>query len=218
MSFGKKKVSENTYENSTQRWLPIDNIRNGIILMKDKRCIKIVEVMPVNFYLKSEVEQENIIYFFSAYLKIAPDNLQIRILTQRADIEDYLERLEERMDKEENENCRKMIDCELSYVKGLSDNVAVKKRFFIVFEHIPRAFSNDDFTDAVRKLADEAYKAQRYLAQCGLDVVDIQDDGQLIDLFYGVINKYTSKYVKPGSFAGTTFDEIHVYEGGNDND
>ena len=73
--FNKNKEQDNTYANSTQRWLPIENIKNGIICMKDRRYIKIVEVMPVNFYLKSEVEQENIIYYFAAYLKIAPDNL-----------------------------------------------------------------------------------------------------------------------------------------------
>ena len=83
-----------------------------------------------------------------------------------------------------------------------------------MYEYIPRAFSNDDFTDAARKLADEAYKAQRYLAQCGLEVMDIQDDGQLIDLFYTIINKNTSKYAKPGIFANGMLDEIHIYEGG----
>lgn len=207
--FDKKKVEENTYENSTQRWLPIENIRNGIIYLKDKRCIKIVEVMPVNFYLKSEVEQENIIYFFAAYLKIAPDNMQIRILTQRADIDDYLERLTERIGKEENENCRIMIDSELSYVKSLSDNTAVKKRFFIVFEYGYKNFDGQvNINDAHKYLSDEAYKAERYLSQCGLEVLNINDDGFLIDLLYGIINKQSSQYIKPGNFDGTMFDEV----------
>ena len=62
-----KKDIGKYYENSTQKWLPIDNIRNGVIILKDGRFIKVVEVLPVNFYLKSEVEQENIIYYFSSY-------------------------------------------------------------------------------------------------------------------------------------------------------
>ena len=51
------------YENSTQKWLPIETVTNGVIVLKDGRYIKILEILPVNFYLKSEVEQENIIYF-----------------------------------------------------------------------------------------------------------------------------------------------------------
>ena len=205
----KKNVKENTYENSTQRWLPIENIRNGIIYMKDKRCIKIVEVMPVNFYLKSEVEQENIIYYFAAYLKIAPDNLQIRILTQRADIDDYLGRLSERIGKEDNESCRDMIESELSFVKSLSDNTAVKKRFFIVFEYGAKTFDSQvNSGDAYKYLSDEAYKAERYLSQCGLEVLNINDDGFLIDILYGIINKQSSQYIKPGNFDGSMFEEV----------
>lgn len=208
------------YENSTQKWLPIDNIRNGIIILKDGRYIKVVEVLPVNFYLKSEVEQENIIYYFSSYLKIAPDNLQIRVITQRADIGEYLNRLERYSEIENNESCRNMILDEMVFVRGLSDNTAVKKRFFIVFEYSNRSYGSRSggFSDVVRALNDEAYKAQRYLSQCGLEVLNISDDGFLVDLFYGVINKHTAKYVKPGNFVGSMFEEIHTYEGGSDLD
>ena len=165
--------------------------------------------MPVNFYLKSEVEQENIIYFFASYLKVAPDNMQIRILTQRADIDDYLHRLTERSGKEENENCRKMIESEFSYVKSLSDNTAVKKLFLIIFEYAYKNFDGQiNRNDAYKYLADEAYKAERYLSQCGLEVFNINDDGFLIDLLYGIINKKSAQYIKPGNFDGTMFDEI----------
>lgn len=208
------------YENSTQKWLPVENIRNGIIILKDRRYIKVVEVLPVNFYLKSEVEQENIIYYFASYLKIAPDNLQIRVLTQRADIGEYLGKLNQRSETEHNEPCRNMILDEIEFVKGLSDNTAVKKRFFIVFEYAGKQFAARDnsFADVCRALGDEAYKAQRYLSQCGLEVLNIMDDGFLIDLFYGIINKHTAKFVKPGNFTGSMFEEIHIYEGGAGNE
>lgn len=212
----KKKIADKSYENSTQSWLPIDNIRNGIIILKDGRYIKVVEVLPVNFYLKSEVEQENIIYYFASYLKIAPDNLQIRILTQRADIGEYIGKLQHCADDEQNSSCAMMIADEIEFVRTLSDNTAVKKRFFIVFEYAPKTFGTrtDSFSDAMRALADETYKAQRYLSQCGLEVLNISDDEFLVDLFYGIINKQTSKYVKPGSLVGSMFEEIHMYEGG----
>ena len=214
----RRKTNSKYYDNSTQEWLSIENINNGIIELKDGRYVKVIEILPVNFYLKSEVEQENIIFYFASYLKIAPDNLQIRVLTQIADIEEYLDRLSYFAENELNDACCRMIYDEMDFVKGLSDNTAVKKRFFIVFEYSPRAVNTryDPFVEAGKTLADEAYKAQRYLSQCGLEVLNVSDDGFLVDLFYGIINKHTSKFVKPGNFAGSMFEEIHTFEGGEE--
>ena len=211
-----KKITGNYYDDSTQKWLPIETVVNGIIVLKDGRYIKILEILPVNFYLKSEVEQENIIYYFASYLKIAPDNMQIRVTTERANMEDYLKRHEVFAENEENELTRSMIYDEMEFVRGLSENVAIKKRFFIVIEFVNKSFTNQPakFADVQRMLADEAYKAERYLSQCELGVIDINANGQLIDLLYGFINKQSAKYVKPRNFISGMFDEIHTFEGG----
>lgn len=216
MLLNKNKHFGNYYENSTQKWLPIETVTNGIIILKDGRYIKILEILPVNFYLKSEVEQENIIYYYASYLKIAPDNMQIRVITERANIEDYLKRHERFAENEENELTRSMIYDEMEFVKSLSENIAIKKRFFIVLEYAQKGFSQNSgsFADVCRQLADEAYKAQRYLSQCELGVIDITDNGQLIDLLYGFINKQSAKHIKPGNFISGMFDETHTYEGG----
>ena len=83
--FGKqiKQAHAAQYRNSTQGWLPVLDVQNGVVVTKDGRYVKILEVMPVNFYLKSAIEQQNIIFYFSSYLKIAPDNLQIKIEHQK---------------------------------------------------------------------------------------------------------------------------------------
>lgn len=209
-SFGKY------YEGSTQKWLPIETVTGGLVLLKDGRYIKIAEVLPVNFYLKSSIEQENIIYYFASYLKIAPDNMQIRVVTERADIDDYLKRHEHYAENEPNEQTESMIRDEMDFVKGLSENVAIKKRFFMIFEYANKNFTQQNmrFADIQRILSDEAYKAQRYLSQCELSVIDINDNGQLIDLLYSFINKQSSKYVRPGNFADGMFDEVHTQYGG----
>lgn len=209
-SFGKY------YEGSTQKWLPIETVTGGLVLLKNGRYIKIAEVLPVNFYLKSSIEQENIIYYFASYLKIAPDNMQIRVVTERADIDDYLKRHEHYAENESDEQTESMIRDEMDFVKGLSENVAIKKRFFMIFEYANKNFTQQNmrFADIQRILSDEAYKAQRYLSQCELSVIDINDNGQLIDLLYGFINKQSSKYVRPGNFADGMFDEVHTQYGG----
>lgn len=209
--FQNKKSEEiNYYENSTQKWLPISEFRDGIVVMKDGRYVKVIEVLPVNFYLKSETEQQNIIYYYASYLKIAPDNMQIRVLTQKADISTYLERLEHFLETENNDECRKMMVDEINFVEQLSYNVAVKKRFFIAFEFTSKSFDRTyTFDDALAYLNNEEYKARRYLAQCGMEVLEVSDDAFLTDLFFMIINKYTSKSIKPGQISGM-YDEIHT--------
>lgn len=212
--FSKKKVvTDGYYEDSTQKWLPVKNIKNGVVLLKDGRYVKVIEVLPVNFYLKSETEQESIIYYFMSYIRIAPVKMQIRVMTQKADIGTHLDMLGGFHQQEENEACRKMIQDEIRFVDGLAYHVAVKKRFFIVFEFVPNSFDRSySFADVVRSLEDEESKARRYLAECGLEVLPTED-GLIIDLFYSLINKHTAQDVKPGNIAYGMLDEIHGLEG-----
>ena len=67
-------------------YIPIEKVANGIIYTRDHRYVKLVEVVPVNFLLRSAREQRSIIYSFISYLKIAPVKVQFKVLTKRADI------------------------------------------------------------------------------------------------------------------------------------
>ena len=64
--------------NPVAAYLPIDKIENGIIYTKDHRYIKVIEVVPINFLLRSAREQRNIIYSFISYLKISPVKVQFK--------------------------------------------------------------------------------------------------------------------------------------------
>lgn len=206
------------YEGSTQQWLPIRDIRDGIICLKDGRFIKIIEVLPVNFYLKSETEQENIIYYFGSYLKIAPDKLQIRVVTQNADMSEYLNHLKQYSKQEENIACQNMIRDEINFVKRFSDHNAVKKRFFIVFEYMLRNVDREPtWADVIHELENEAYNAEKYLSQCGLEVINLSDDVLMTDLLYGMIHKQSAEIVNPGAVAKDALDLVHTYRGGKQN-
>ena len=134
--FGKRtpavKVSQ--YHGSTQKWLPVADIQNGVVITKDGRFIKFVEVLPVNFYLLSPIEQQNIIHYFWSYLKIAPDNLQILVITQKADIDSYVNRMWKFYENETDEGCRELIEDNIRELSYLATNEAVTRRFFLVFQ------------------------------------------------------------------------------------
>ena len=77
--------------NPAAAYLPIDKMQNGIIYTKDHRYIKVIEVVPINFLLRSAREQRSIIYSFISYLKISPVKIQFKVLTKRADINKHRE-------------------------------------------------------------------------------------------------------------------------------
>ncbi len=55
-----------------ESYLEIAKIENGVVFTRDGRCLKVIEIEPINFLLRSAREQRNIIYSFVSYLKIAP--------------------------------------------------------------------------------------------------------------------------------------------------
>lgn len=79
------------YRDSIQAWLPIKNILSGVVITRDNRFIKILEVLPVNIYLKSPNDRQNIISSYAAYLKIAPDDIMLQARTLPADTAEYVE-------------------------------------------------------------------------------------------------------------------------------
>lgn len=75
--------SGGAYRDSIQAWLPIKNIIGGVVITKDNRFVKILEVLPVNIYLKSTNDRQNIISSFAAYLEAIDVMLE---LTENAPI------------------------------------------------------------------------------------------------------------------------------------
>ena len=92
---GVKTAGGGAWRDSIQVWLPIKNIVGGVVVTRDNRFIKILEVLPVNIYLKSPNDRQNIISSYAAYLKIAPDNIQLEARTLPADTAAYVDRMKE---------------------------------------------------------------------------------------------------------------------------
>ena len=80
-----------------QDFIPVKNIRHGIIETNDGRYIKILEIEPINFMLRSEEEQLGIIFSFANWLKISPLRLQFKSVTRKADSEKHIALLREEL-------------------------------------------------------------------------------------------------------------------------
>ena len=207
--------SSGVYRDSIQAWLPIKNIVDGMVITKDNRFVKVCEVLPVNFYLKSATDQQNIIMSFASYLKIAPNTMQIMVRTQLADMSEYIVRMKGYAEEEENEKCREMIEDNIAEISWLSGSGAISRRFFLVFEYEPHMKAKRNTVKYIaQRLNEEADVARRYLDVCGLEVLEPHyADNTLLELLYELINKHTGHRVKlpEGVFDMTT--TVHgIYE------
>ena len=152
---------------STEGWLPVADIRNGVILLKDGRIVKILEVLPVLFDLKSDMEKENLIYYFASYLKIAPTHLQIRIVNRPADIRYYTKRMEDYEKDEPSETCRALIRDNIQEVDHLAQNEVLNIRIFLIFQLEPdMKLRGSTLEAAAERMYEEAQTARRYSITC----------------------------------------------------
>ena len=72
----------------------------------DGRYLKILEIEPINFALRSDEEQFNIISGFASWLKISPVRLQFKTITRRADSNKHISLVRQELEREENPQCR----------------------------------------------------------------------------------------------------------------
>jgi len=119
---------------STQENLPIEDIKNNLVILKDGSCALVLSVSSVNFDLLSEREQEAIIYAYGALLNSLTFSIQIMIRSQRKDISSYLEILEKQEVKKAGSPLLvKLIN---SYRKFVADmvkkNNVLDKKFYVV--------------------------------------------------------------------------------------
>ncbi len=175
------------FPNGTQALVPVVDIQQGVIITADGRYLKILEVLPTNFHLKSAMEQQNIIYYMASYLRIAPVNLQILVQTGRADIDAYCEQMRKCYDWEKNAMCRDMILEDAQLVNYLAANEAVARKFYLVFQYEGPAI---ELSEIAKQMAEVAETAYQYLDYCGLEVLHHEQyDEFLFRTLYSVYHR-----------------------------
>ncbi len=190
----RRNKTESRYLNPVAEYLPIEKIENGIIYTKDRRYIKVIEVIPINFLLRSAREQRNIIYSFISYLKISPVKIQFKVLTKRADINRHLDIVRKEMNQETDSNCRMLQEDYLKLIDRIGSKEATTRRFFISFEYesVGRRGSNEE-TDAIASLQIAARTAMNYLKQCGNEVVMPENEDEFtVDVLYNILCRQSS--------------------------
>ena len=195
---------------AAQDFVPIKEVRDGIIVLKDGGLRAIVLANSVNLSLKSETEQHATIMQFQNFLNTLDFSVQISVQSRRLDIRPYLLLLENRM-KVQNEPLLKLQTREyIEFIKNFTDTVSIMtKSFFMVVPYTERTFrSSSSFMDKIisrknkaevetaRQVAFEEKRSQleervavisQGLGRCGINSAQLGTE-EVVEVLYKVFD------------------------------
>ena len=174
-----------------QDFIPIKDMHYGVIETTDGRYIKILEIEPINFMLRSSEEQFGIISSFANWLKISPVRLQFKSITRKADSDKHVSMVKEELEAEENEKCKQLGDGYIRLIKDVGSREALTRRFFLIFQYEElRRSDSDDLGKIYSALQTAEQTAKAYFSQCGNSIIQPKDpDEATAEILYMFFNR-----------------------------
>jgi pterin-4a-carbinolamine dehydratase len=198
---------------ATQEFVPIKEVRNGVVVLKNGELRAIVLANSTNLSLKSDEEQKATIFQFQNFLNTLDFPIQISVQSRKLDIRPYLLLLENRI-KVQNEPLLKLQTKEyIEFIRNFTDSVNIMtKNFFVVVPYTNAAnlnlkkqsgllkglFSKKsggeakeaehvDFEEKRSQLDERVSVIQQGLSNCGIKSVQLGSE-EVIEVFYKVFN------------------------------
>ncbi|MDD2483005.1 MAG: hypothetical protein PHE32_00505 [Candidatus Shapirobacteria bacterium] len=117
---------------STQEHLPIEDVKDGIVMMKDGSCSVVLSVSSVNFDLLSEQEQSALVFAYGGILNSLNFPIQIIIQSHAKDVSSYLKNLENMQEKQVNPQLKERIKQYRKFIEEtVKKNDVLSKSFYI---------------------------------------------------------------------------------------
>ena len=205
---------------STQTYLRIAEIRDDTVVLKNGGLRTVLRVSSINFNLKSEEEQNSIVYSYQGFLNTLEHPIQIVVRSKKLDIDNYLEKLRKIGEKQTNPLLQTQTYEYVEYIAKLVEYADIMEKDFLVIvpldpvraqqPNVLQKFfqgmnAKDSYT-AIKQRHDEFEQLKKTLAQrvssikvglenCGLKAAELTTR-ELIELFYNIYNPTVARYEK----------------------
>lgn len=204
---------------STQRYLPVAEIRNDTVILKNGGLRAILRIEATNFNLKSETEQEAIIAGYGAFLNTISFPIQILIRSTHINIDTYLAYLQSKKEQQTHQLLQEQTAYHINFILRLLEVADIMQKHFYLILPIDRnirrktllekflewlhpedsavkaAQRNREFSEGARLLNDRIELAQSGLQSIGLHSTRLQTR-EIIQLYYEIYNPQTSQHQK----------------------
>ena len=206
----KKLVKQKQVTGSTQQFLDIDQIKDGVVILKNGALRAVLMVSSINFDLKSADEQDAIITHYQSFLNSLDFPIQIFISSRKINLKHYVDTLKKLSREQTNELLHLQMEDYIQYISNMAATInIVNKSFYIVVPFSPvenqkgklkdRLFEILSPNKALKKKGAESlevYKDQLWqlvdLVQNGLTGTGLRlailNTQELIELYYSTYN------------------------------
>ena len=204
---------------ATQDFVPLEEIRDGIVLLKDGSMRAILLVSSINFALKSADEQQAILLQFQNFLNTLDFSMQIYIQSRELNIEPYLALLKEREAGQRNDLMKIQLREYMDFIRSFTHDVDImRKSFFVVISYTPATLDvkkgivsllglgpsskkkkgtpTDIFEENRTQLEQRIAVVEQGLVRIGIRTVTL-GTSEIIDLFYHIFNPEEGKRELP---------------------
>jgi hypothetical protein len=195
---------------ATQSFVPLKEIKDGYAVLKDGSLRALVMTSSQNFALKSEDEQNAILFQFQDFLNSLDFSVQIFIQSRKLDIRPYLTLLEQREKEQMNDLLKVQIQEYIAFVKNFTDTTSIMtKSFFIVVPYSPAMLNKSNplgmlkisqtktpqatqeeatrFEETRAQLEERVSVVTQGLVRCGIRVARLGTE-EIVELFYKLFN------------------------------
>lgn len=188
---------------SAQQFLEIEQIREGILVLKNKGLRGILMVSSQNFTLKSEDEQTAIIFQFQGFLNSLDFSCQMIVQSRKLNITGYLEKLKELEQKQDDELLRIQTAEYHNFIKNLveSGSIMTKNFFMVIPYYVGEEFTSETALGGQKptlpELTEETFQNCKHqlwqrmefialgLKRCGLKTIPLTTP-EIIELFWAM--------------------------------
>ncbi len=195
---------------ATQEFVPIKEVRDGIVMLKDGSMRGVVLASSLNFSLKSDDERSAIILQFQDFLNSLDFYVQISVQSRRLDIRPYIALLEDRYKEQVNDLMKIQTREYIEFIKKFTETTNIMtKSFFVIVPYDPAIinikggmasglFQRKSASEELRKkeasfeenrtqLEQRVSVVEQGLSRCGIRVIRLGTE-EVIELFYKIFN------------------------------
>lgn len=194
-----------TTKNATQHLVPIAEIHDDVVILKDGQMCMVLLATSINFALKSTTEQQAILSQFQSFLNSLDFSLQIYSQSRRLDIRPYLEILKSREPHQDNDLMKVQLREYMEFIRTFTDQVDIMtKNFFVVVSYKPLNIkvggiskflktrkggsgSKDKFFESRVQIEQRVSVVEQGLSRVGIRTATL-DTEKLTELYYHIFN------------------------------
>ena len=193
-------------QSATQQFVPIADIHDDVVILKDGQICTVLLASSINFGLKSIDEQQAILSQFQSFLNSIDFSIQIYIQSRRLDIRPYLEKLEARTSLQENDLMRIQLREYIEFISTFTNQVDIMtKNFFVVIPYTPLNLEITGLSKFIKQKPDQKERtAEKFfedrtqlelrvsvveqgLMRIGIRTAPLGTE-ELVELFYHIFN------------------------------